>query len=258
MEPPLAENHNDTEMDNLFLKTADEIKEGPVHAQSDAPSNINTEDPSIKDDLKSLENEFSNTATEEPKEKISTTEEPLPEIRPEVKPELEVQNIAENADSNAGKIMNYKVQKGETLMQIAFKIYGDISKWKYLRQMNESKLSRNSALIANMELKYKVPEKIFVWNPEGNPYLIKNGETLGTISSSVYQTPKKWKKIWENNKPMIKNPNIIFAGFTIYYKGNGMANNSKKDQTISTIEKLDSSEEIDLSHEIWSSTRKND
>lgn len=55
--------------------------------------------------------------------------------------------------------------------------------------------------------------------------MIRTGETLGTISNTVYQTPKKWKDIWENNKPLIKNPNVIYAGFTLYYKSNsGLAN----------------------------------
>jgi nucleoid-associated protein YgaU len=43
------------------------------------------------------------------------------------------------------------------------------------------------------------------------------GETLGTISSDKYGTPVKWRKIYDNNRPLIKNPNTIYAGFTLYY-----------------------------------------
>jgi nucleoid-associated protein YgaU len=68
-----------------------------------------------------------------------------------------------------------------------------------------------------MVLKYDAPAQEFVWNPEGNPYLIKNGDTLGGISGQVYNNRNKWRSIWDNNKPLIKNPNKIFAGFTIYY-----------------------------------------
>jgi hypothetical protein len=109
--------------------------------------------------------------------------------------------------------------------------------------------------------------------------MIKNGETLGTISNSVYQTPKKWKAIWENNKPLIRNPNVIFAGFTLYYKGAAMANyvqpkahqkkivakkvetnegskiaeEIKVEQAISNLEKVESQEgDVDLTKEIQS------
>ena len=30
-----------------------------------------------------------------------------------------------------------------------------------------------------------------------------------------------WKNIWNNNKPLIRDPNKIFAGFTLYYLENG-------------------------------------
>lgn len=126
-------------------------------------------------------------------------------------------DVSEIAET--GEIKIYKVKNGETLMQIAFKIYGDISKWKDLKKLNQEKVSRNSSLISGMSIKYKAPVSEFVWNPEGNPYLIKNGETLGTISNTIYQTTTKWNEIWKNNKPLIKNPNLIYSGFTLYYIG---------------------------------------
>ena len=46
--------------------------------------------------------------------------------------------------------------------------------------------------------------------------VIKRGDTLGTISSDTYGTMKFWRNIWDNNRPLIKDPNVIFAGFTIY------------------------------------------
>jgi nucleoid-associated protein YgaU len=143
---------------------------------------------------------------------------------------------------DTGVIKIYKVKKGETLMQIAFKIYGDISKWKDLKKLNQEKVSRNTLLPEHLSLKYSVPETEFNWNPEGAPYLIKGGDTLGIISNSVYQTPKKWKDIWENNKPLIKNPNVIYSGFTLYYKNDSLANNMKTDPNVTTPKREVSSE----------------
>jgi nucleoid-associated protein YgaU len=214
--------------DDLFSKTLEESSQTTSTA-TDAPNNVAT-----NEELKSLEDEFSAVAPGGAKVKESSiavtptqtnetikqeapvlVEEALPEIKTEVEPAIA---------SSAGQIKTYKVKRGETLMQIAFAIYGDISKWKELKAMNSDKVNSNKGLKANLELKYKAPAQPFVWNPNGKPYLIKNGETLGTISNAVYSTPKKWKSIWENNKPMIKNPNVIYAGFTLYYTNGGMAN----------------------------------
>lgn len=212
--------------DDLFSKTLEETNQ-TTNTASDAPNNVAT-----NEELKSLEDEFSSVAPGDAKVKESSiavtpthtnetikqeapvlVEEALPEIKTEIEPAVA---------SSAGQIKTYKVKKGETLMQIAFALYGDISMWKDLKARN--KVSSNTGLKANLELKYKAPAQPFVWNPNGKPYLIKNGETLGTISNAVYSTPKKWKTIWENNKPMIKNPNVIYAGFTLYYINGGMAN----------------------------------
>jgi nucleoid-associated protein YgaU len=214
--------------DDLFSKTLEETSQ-TTNTATDAPNNVAT-----NEELKSLESEIpsaaaNNTAVKEstiavtPTQTDSTVKQEAPVLVEEALPEIKAE--VEPAIMNpAGEIKTYRVKKGETLMQIAFALYGDISKWKELKSMNSDKVNSNKGLKANIELKYKAPSKAFVWNPNGKAYLIKNGETLGTISNAVYSTPKKWKAIWENNKPLIKNPNIIYAGFTLYYTNGGMAN----------------------------------
>jgi len=204
--------------DDLFNKSMNETNPTAV-AGTDAPENIAIEQkPAEAVVAKNESNNDELTAISPKPSQIKETkpvqvQEALPEIKAEI-----TQTSAEESNE-AGKTKVYKVKKGDTLMIIAFNLYGDISKWKELKQING-----NSTLRTNMELKYKAPAKTFVWNPSGIPYMIKNGDTLGIISNSVYQTPKKWKSIWENNKPLIKNPNIIYAGFTLYYKNDGLAN----------------------------------
>jgi LysM repeat protein len=231
-----------------------------------------------QDELASLQNEFTGSGPQEssvkeiePAVKPVITEAPMPEkvvtkkpVPMKVREEAPVidTEMAEAKVTNAGtgNIKTYSVKKGETLMQIAFKIYGDISKWKELKKLNGDKLASNASLRSKLTLKYIEPETEFVWNPEGTPYMIQNGDTLGIISNNVYQTPKKWKSIWENNKPLIKNPNVIYAGFTLYYKNNGMANyvqpktlqpkitnnkteEIKVEQALTELERLNSSSE---------------
>jgi nucleoid-associated protein YgaU len=115
----------------------------------------------------------------------------------------------------------YKVQKNETLMIVAFKIYGDYEKWKLIANQNKDTLKGSTNVKEGMSLRYIAPAEEFIWNPQGNPYLIRTGDTLGKISTNVYNTDKRWKLIWNNNKPLIKDPNKIFAGFTIFTPENG-------------------------------------
>jgi nucleoid-associated protein YgaU len=110
--------------------------------------------------------------------------------------------------------MTYTVKRGETLMMAAFNIYGDYRKWQSLGSLNGI---RGGRVAEGTVIRYKKPVNEFVWNPEGLPYLIKNGDTLVTISSDKYGTSKKWELIYNNNRPLIKDPNLIFAGFTLYY-----------------------------------------
>lgn len=135
--------------------------------------------------------------------------------------ESNLENASPAMNFEAGAIKQYVVQKNETLMMIAFKLYGDYGRWKDLASMNSQALKGGTTVKSGMSLSYTAPAEEFVWNPQGNPYLIKPGDTLGSISKDVYATMKKWKLLWENNRPLIKDPNKIYAGFTIYYLENG-------------------------------------
>ena len=110
----------------------------------------------------------------------------------------------------------YTVKKNETLMMIAFQIYGDYRRWKSIADLNQDVLNGSQTIKEGMQLRYMAPQQEFIFSPSGNPYLIQSGDTLGKISNTTYGTQKYWKDIWNNNKPLIKDPNKIFAGFTIY------------------------------------------
>ena len=116
---------------------------------------------------------------------------------------------------NIDEQQEYKVEKGDTLMQISFKLFGDISKWKVIADLNPGV---EQLLLSGSKIKVPVAESPFVWQPVGLPYIIQSGDTLGTISKDKYGTPSKWRKIYNNNKPLIKDPNKIYAGFTIFYE----------------------------------------
>jgi len=110
----------------------------------------------------------------------------------------------------------YTVTGGETLMRIAFDKYGDIYKWREIYEANKSVITDPNAIPAGTVLKLE-KGSLFVDDRTGDKYLIKRGDTLGTISGEVYGTQAKWRKLWEHNRKLIHDPNLIFAGFYLYY-----------------------------------------
>jgi LysM repeat protein len=120
-----------------------------------------------------------------------------------------------NSSELASDFSSYTFKKGDTLMWVAFSIYGDYRKWKELKEWNPD--MRLNELGQGSVIRYKAPLTEFVWRPSGLPHLVKRGETLGTISNVHYGTARRWKDIYNNNQPLIRDPNLIFAGFTLYY-----------------------------------------
>lgn len=126
-------------------------------------------------------------------------------------------NEKEHISKKEQHIREYIVQSDDTLMFIAFKIYGDYRRWKDLVKLNP-RLSRvNLNVHENEKIKFEIPNEMFITEPLGEPYVIKSGDTLASISYLVYKTHKRWDEIYQNNRQLIRRPDLIFAGFTIYY-----------------------------------------
>ena len=195
----------DEETPQIELSDADEFIESPIEedqpfADSEPQENLITEE----------------TPTESLQEPVSEMDAPVV-----TDSEPMVQEAAPVVNYDAGSTKQYTVQKNETLMLIAFKLYGNYERWKEIADQNRDALSGTTNIKEGMVLNYVAPAEEFVWNPQGLPYLIRTGDTLGGISKQVYTTVKKWKLIWDNNRPLIKDPNKIYAGFTLYYLENG-------------------------------------
>lgn len=118
--------------------------------------------------------------------------------------------------ASSGKTEKYKVRSGDTLMKISFEKFGNIYRWREIYESNKSKIPNFNSLTAGTLLTIQGVEYIVI-RKNGQPYLIRRGDTLVKISNSVYKTPTEWKGIWKNNPELIKDPNKIYAGFTLYY-----------------------------------------
>jgi nucleoid-associated protein YgaU len=196
---------------------------------SKSAQNVNEETPQIElsdaDEATEVTDQPADAPVEEPVAADEVAQVPAEDVvisntEPLVQ-ESSLENSSPVVTNEPGTVKQYTVQKNETLMMIAFKLYGDYGRWKDIAGQNREMLKGSTIPRAGMTLNYEAPAEEFVWNPQGNPYLIKTGDTLGAISKEVYADMKKWKLLWENNRPLIKDPNKIYAGFTIYYLENG-------------------------------------
>lgn len=139
--------------------------------------------------------------------------EPAAPIAAQIPSEEPVQ--APQADSADSK-ETYTVHRGDTLMRIAFEHYGDLYKWKAIYEANRDQIKDPNLILPGTVLHLENANRKIA-SRTGEKYLVKQGDTLGTISSEVYGTPRKWKEIWQHNRSWIPNPNKIFAGFYVYY-----------------------------------------
>mgnify|MGYP005649907765 FL=1 len=178
-------------------KTAEESNEDGESVELDADFLVDSEDEDLMIDDEGTESAEVADSSEDPS-LDDDSDDPI---------------ISDTPSMDAGANGTYTVKSGDTLMWIAFKIYGDYSKWSELSASNGNIVRINEGQVLN----YSEPSERFSWNPKGNPHTVVNGDTLGTISNDKYGTAAKWRSIYDNNRPMIKDPNLIFAGFTLYY-----------------------------------------
>ncbi|MBP9674463.1 MAG: LysM peptidoglycan-binding domain-containing protein [Bacteriovoracaceae bacterium] len=183
---------------------------------------IEEKEPSVElteeSDMSMDEGAFAESSADEEIKKSEEEVLPLESTQETVTTTTETTAI-EEAKTNLSQdgVAYYTVQKNETLMMVAFKIYGDYTKWREISALNTNQLPDGHSLREGMQLAYHTAGSGFSWSPQGNPYLIKWHDTLGTISHDVYQTKKRWRDLWNNNRPLIRDPNKIYAGFTLFY-----------------------------------------
>lgn len=119
--------------------------------------------------------------------------------------------------SAGGKTEKYTVQSGDTLMKIAFAKYGNVYRWRDIYESNRDIIKDyNLIYVGNILTIHGV--QYIVIEKDGEPYLIRKGDTLKSIATHLYGSPDKWRELMQNNLQLIRHPRAVFAGFTIYYK----------------------------------------
>ncbi len=192
---------------------ADPAAETPPAEATTASTEKSEEPPPATDQPPAEENKEVVPSVAEP-EKVAET----PPIRVEEK-KAEPAPVTASSGFSGGN--SYTVQTGDTLMKIAFEVYGDLYQWRSIYNKNKNKIKNPSGLPKGLVLALDPAQGDLGIERNGEKYLIKIGDTLGKISNQVYGTAKKWKELWQNNKKLIRDPNKIFAGFYLYYSSEG-------------------------------------
>ena len=86
------------------------------------------------------------------------------------------------------------------------KVYGKVK--------NQEDREKVVLALGNIEGVEKVDDFLFVENPqpEGQFHTVVSGDTLGKIAKTYYGNAMKYMAIFEANKPMLKNPDLIYPG----------------------------------------------
>ncbi len=123
---------------------------------------------------------------------------------------------------HGGKVVKYKVRRGDTLMKIAFEKYANVYRWREIYNQNKKLIKSYNHVPPGTVLTIAGVEYVVI-EKNGEPYLIRKADTLIKISKTIYGTPTEWKNLWNNNRQLIHNPNKIYAGFTLYHQPIGTA-----------------------------------
>jgi len=118
----------------------------------------------------------------------------------------------------AGQDLHYTVQYGETLAGIAFNFYGS---------MQSDVIDRIFAANATLLREYGLQAGMVITLPAqglrqpvvqaqlsnaAGVYLVRAGDTLGSIAMHFFGSSAYWGRIWEANQPRIGSNNMIFEG----------------------------------------------
>jgi nucleoid-associated protein YgaU len=111
-------------------------------------------------------------------------------------------------------VSNYDVKKGDNLWKIADTVYGDGYKWEIIARenkiLNPGQIEIGQKLIVPT-LTQAQREKAEI----PSEYKVIKGDNLWRIAVVFFKDGFQWKKIWEQNKDKVINPDRLEIGMTL-------------------------------------------
>ena len=103
---------------------------------------------------------------------------------------------------------NYTVELGDTLSNIAQRVYNDSSEvsWKVIYNANKRVIGNDPNLI-------RVGEVLYIPPITTGTYTVQPGDTLSSIAQYLYGDSTLWRKLYDANKQVIgNNPDSLRPG----------------------------------------------
>jgi nucleoid-associated protein YgaU len=222
-----AERISTLEAENLELEKQITEVQAEIDAVKDATyALLGTDRASVdayRDNLNSIDNEIASLAALDPEElfqrqdEIEAIEARIKEAKgskiamlsemDEMLAELDAKIANLKANLPANTYDQYVVIKGDYLWKISKKddIYGDPYQWIRIYCVNKDQIKDPDVIH---------PEQVLnIARGVGrNEYLVVKGDWLSKIAGSaeIFNDPAKWTKLYEANKDLVSNPNLIY------------------------------------------------
>ncbi len=180
------------------------------------------------DELRSLENDLSGFVSLSPediysrKDELQQYKDRLAELQKNkisISPEARniisrIENLLQQADEKAKPAAAgmYEVMRGDYLWKIAKKpdIYNDAYAWIRIYTYNRDQINNPDLIYPNQT--FRIPRMA---GP--NEYWVERGDFLYKIAgkSDVYGNSFRWQKLYEANKQVISDPNLIYPNMVL-------------------------------------------
>jgi len=103
----------------------------------------------------------------------------------------------------------YTVQPGDTLSKIAGRLYGNAGKYPVIFEANREVIKDPNLIYPGQILRIIIPPAV---QAASDNYTVKPGDTLSKIAKEFYGDARKYSIIFEANRDILKDPNIIQPG----------------------------------------------
>lgn len=103
----------------------------------------------------------------------------------------------------------YTIKSGDTLSKIAKQFYGDASKYQTIFEANREVIKDPNLIYPGQML--RIPRQ----EPTADTYTVRSGDTLSKIAKQFYGDASKYPVIYEANRDVLKDPNVIHPGQTL-------------------------------------------
>ncbi|MFH7410178.1 peptidoglycan-binding protein LysM [Acinetobacter variabilis] len=149
-----------------------------------------------------------NTAAAEPQQTPAATQQ-APAAAPKAA------SAEPSAQEIANKLLGHVKSLGLPITGLSIS-YNSTSDLATVRGQVQSQADREKIILAvgNVDHVAKVDDQLTVANPEPQSkfYTVKSGDTLSKISKEFYGDASQYNKIFEANRPLLKNADDIFPG----------------------------------------------